>query len=103
VSHLFLPTDEIPERKNPYGLWAVYDVDGVVADVTAHLRGGGKISAQSYHASPWPGQLRMLLAPFDQVERITVHRRPGSSPGVPQVESFAPEDLPNLGPGPVNR
>lgn len=40
----------------------------------------------------------MLLAPFDRVERITVHRRPGSSPGVPQVESFAPKDLPLYGP-----
>lgn len=98
VSHLFLPTDEVPERKNPYGLWAVYDVDGVVADVTAHLRGGGEIPAQSFYASPWPGQLHMLLAPFDRVERITVHRRPGSSPGVPQVESFAPKDLPLFGP-----
>jgi len=98
VSHLFLPTDEVPERKNPYGLWAVYDVDGVVADVTAHLRGGGEMSAQAFYASPWPGQLHMLLAPFDRVERITVHRRPGSSPGVPRVESFAPEDLPLSGP-----
>jgi hypothetical protein len=96
VSHLFLPRDEVEGRHNPYGLWALFDVDATVESVVAYDETGRTVGETSgRYVDGWPGQLTLLLAPFDEVEQITVTRRPGSTdPGEQTTRAFTPEELP---------
>lgn len=93
VTSLFLPQDELVGRTHPYGLWALYDVEGEVSGVTAYLRHGGPVHAQEFYRDPWPGQLYVLLAPFDEVVKITVRPRSHSSNPDARAQSFTPEQL----------
>lgn len=94
VTSVFLPPDEHATLTHPYGLWALYDVEGEVSEVTADLRHGGPVHAQRFYDSTWPGQLHVLLAPFDEVVKITVRSRPHSSDPDAPAKTFAPEQLP---------
>ncbi len=98
VSQLFLSSDEMPGRKNPYGLWVVYDVEGTVASLQAYRKDGAPVTDVGAHVDGWPGQLHILLAPFDQVVKLTVTRLPGTTAaGEPRTQSFRPQDLPGYG------
>jgi hypothetical protein len=94
VSDLFLPRDEVGDPLSPYGLWVLWDVEGVVASVRAEVRGQEGQTTHSFYVSGWPGQLHAVLAPFDEVESLTVHRRPGADPGAPLRTTYTPEELP---------
>jgi hypothetical protein len=94
VSYLFFPDADTMNRENPYGLWVLWDVEGVVASLRAEVRGQEGQSTQSFYVSGWPGQLHAVLAPFDKVEALTVHRRPGADPGAPLQTTYTPEELP---------
>jgi hypothetical protein len=96
VSQLFLPRDQMSSRHNPYGLWALYDDDATVESVVAYDDSGRTVGETTgRYVDGWPGQLTFLLAPFDEVEQITVTRRPGSTdPGEPTTRTFTPEALP---------
>ena len=93
VSRFFLPPDEQFGRTERYGLWALYDVDGEVSGVTAYLRHGAPVHAQEFYRDPWPGQLYVLLAPLDEVVKITVRPRSHSSNPDARAQSFTPEEL----------
>jgi hypothetical protein len=100
VSPLFFPRDQMTNRHNPYGLWALFDDDATVGSVVAYDESGRTVGETAgRYVDGWPGQLTLLLAPFDEVERITVTRRPGSTdPGEPRTRTFTPEELPGYDP-----
>ncbi|HSE08636.1 MAG TPA: hypothetical protein VLB29_08210 [Nocardioidaceae bacterium] len=98
ASSVFLPIDEMEERKNPYGFWVIYDVEGVVESLTAEVRGQQGRNAHRFYVDGWPGQLHAVLAPFDRVESLTVVRRPGADPGAPRRTTYTPEELPGYRP-----
>lgn len=94
VSDLFFPGAEELNLKSPYGLWVLWDVEGDVASLRAEVRGQEGQTTQSFYVSGWPGQLHAVLAPFDRVESLTVHRRPGADPDAPPQTTYTPEELP---------
>jgi hypothetical protein len=94
MSNLFIPDADTLNLENPYGLWVLWDVDGVVASLRAEVRGQEGQTTQSFYVSGWPGQLHAVLAPFDKVESLTVHRRPGADPGAPLQTTYTPVELP---------
>lgn len=94
ASSIFMPFDEIEERKNPYGFWVLYDADGVVESLTAKLRGKKERTTFTFSVDSWPGRLFAVLVPFDEVESVTVQRVEGADPGAPLRTTYTPEELP---------
>ena len=60
VSDLFLPRDDVGDPLSPYGLWVLWDVEGVVASLRAEVRGQEGETMHSFYVSGWPGQLRYI-------------------------------------------
>lgn len=93
VSFTFLPNDAPYWRNQPYGMWALYDRDAKVEDVSLDLRDGRIIWATKHQGQDWPGTLYVLVAPFDEVGVVTVHHTAGSGPWAGEGRDYLPEDL----------
>ncbi|HSE72678.1 MAG TPA: hypothetical protein VLA97_18055 [Nocardioidaceae bacterium] len=98
MSGLFWPPDETVGRPQDDGLWVLYDTEGMISDLSLDLRDGRIIWADKLGKESWPGTVYVLLAPFDQVEALTVHRAAGSEPGAGGARNFVPENLPGYDP-----
>ncbi len=91
VSWVFLPIGSPDWRTQPYGMWALYDRDGEVEDVT-FSRGNMVFRAEQMTSDSWPGTLHLVVAPFEEVTGIAVHP-PRSAPDGGLSTSYEPRDL----------
>lgn len=96
ASALFLPTGEIPERHNPYGFWVVYNGESRVTSVIAYDRDGQVVgSTAGKYVGGWGGDLKFVVAPFDEVATIEITRvRSSARPNEQRTRTFTPEELP---------
>jgi hypothetical protein len=96
ASALFLPFDNIPERHNPYGLWVVYNGESRVSSILAYDRDGQVVGTTSgKYVDGWGGDLKFIVAPFDEVARIEVTRiRSSARPNEQGTLTFTPDELP---------
>jgi hypothetical protein len=95
VSWIFMPFEEQPVNR-PYGFWALFDaVPTEFGRLSATLRDGRTVEAEIYdNPTGRGGTLYLLLAPFDEVESLTVeHAKPVVGPAAPPT-TYRPEELP---------
>ena len=85
---LFLPLDEMAERRNPYGFWLLWDTEDGVDEASVELRDGTVLPAQRFRGDGWSGTLHALVAPYDEVEAVTVDEAGG------ETVRYRPEELP---------
>lgn len=98
VSFSFLPNDSSDWRTRPHGMWAVYDRDGDVEDVT-FSRGNTVFRAERITSDSWPGTLHLVVAPFEDLTGITV-MPPRGGPDGGLATHYAAEDLAGFRDGP---
>jgi hypothetical protein len=93
LSWIFMPAEERPVSR-PYGLWALFDpVPTEYGRLSATLRDGGTVEAEIYDSPNLGGTLYLLLAPFDEVESLTVEYPQPVAGTAPQPETHLPEEL----------
>jgi hypothetical protein len=93
LSWIFMPAEENPVTR-PYGLWALFDpVPTEYGRLSATLRDGGTVEAEIYDSPTLGGTLYLLLAPFDEVESLTVEYPQPVVGTAPRPETYLPEAL----------
>ena len=98
VSFSFLPNSTAEWQTRPYGMWAVYDRDGEVEDVT-FSRGSEVFRAERITSDTWPGTLHLVVAPFEDLMGIAV-MPPRDSPGGGLATHYPAEELAGFQDGP---
>ena len=96
VSTSFLRPETPDWRTQPYGMWALYDRDGKVEDVT-FSRGNMVFRAERVTSDSWPGTLHLVVAPFEEVTGIAVYP-PRGAPGGGLPTNYEPKGLPGYWP-----
>jgi hypothetical protein len=94
LSWIFMPFEERPVSR-PYGFWALYDaVPTELGRLSATLRDGSTVDAEIYdNPTGSGGTLYLLLAPFGEVESLTVEYPQPVVGTAPPPETYLPEDL----------